>query len=210
MRTFFSCTIHASLMCGSMARRLNVFAQKSSHLCVMSLLGVPVRRFPPIIGSSPTCSLSGPSASSTPLVGTRSLPCASAPWGGMPGYLANPTPDTVVISRTRKVFFQRGAFLWGQVAFLSAGQLDLAAHICTHVMRRNCFLFWLNSTTLKVSSLILLLQLESVSKPSKISISATLCKLDQRRLQSPAERFHSCIICADQGGGGASTTAGLM
>ena len=54
MRTFFSCAIHASLMFGSRARRHNVFAKNSSHLCVMSLLGVPVSRFPPI-ASSPTC-----------------------------------------------------------------------------------------------------------------------------------------------------------
>ena len=93
MRTFFLVHNHVSLMFGSRARRLNVFAQNSSHLCVMSLLGVPVSRFPPI-ASSPTCSLSRPSASSTPLVRTRSPPCASAPWGGMSGYLANPTPDT--------------------------------------------------------------------------------------------------------------------
>ena len=88
MRTFFSCTVHASLMFGSRAGRLNVFAQKASHLCVLSLLGVPVSRFPPI-ASPPTCSLSRPSASSTPLTGT----CASAPWSGMSGHLANPTPD---------------------------------------------------------------------------------------------------------------------
>ena len=68
--------------------------KKSSHLCVMSLLGVPVGRFLPI-ASSPTCSLSRPSPSSTPLAGTRSLPCASALWGGMSGHLATPTPDTV-------------------------------------------------------------------------------------------------------------------
>ena len=55
-----------------------------SHLCVMSLLGVLVSHFPPI-ASSPTCSLSRPSASSTPLTGTRSLLCASARWSGMSG-----------------------------------------------------------------------------------------------------------------------------
>ena len=73
MRTFFSCTVHASLMFGSRARRLDVFTQKSSHLCVMSLLGVLVSRLP-LIASSPTCSLSRPSASSTSLTGTRSHP----------------------------------------------------------------------------------------------------------------------------------------
>ena len=93
MRTFFSGTVHASLMFGSRARRLDVFAQKSSHLCVMSLLGVHVCRFPPIASSS-TCFLLRPSASSTLLIGTRSLPCASAPWGGMFGSLANRAPDT--------------------------------------------------------------------------------------------------------------------
>ena len=42
----------------------------------------------------PTCSLSRLSASSTPQVGTRSPPCACAPWCGMSGYLAIPTLDT--------------------------------------------------------------------------------------------------------------------
>ena len=59
----------------------------------MSLSGVPVGRFPPI-AFSPACSLSRPSASSTPLAGTRSLPCVSARWSGMSGCLANPTPGT--------------------------------------------------------------------------------------------------------------------
>ena len=59
----------------------------------MPLLGVPSRSFPPIF-SSPTCSLTRPSASSTPLTGTRRPSCATPPWGGMSGHLANPTPDT--------------------------------------------------------------------------------------------------------------------
>ena len=67
-----------------------MFAQKLFHLCVMSLLGVPSRPF----SSLPTCSLTRPSASSTPLTGTRRSPCVSPPWGGMSGHLANPTPGT--------------------------------------------------------------------------------------------------------------------
>ena len=83
MRTLSLVHNHVSLMFGSRARRLNVFAQNSSHLCVMSLLGVPVSRFPPI-ASSPTCSrVTTFSLVHTPLVRTRSPPCASAPWGGM-------------------------------------------------------------------------------------------------------------------------------
>ena len=70
-----------------------MFAQKSSQLSVMSLLGVPPRPFRAIF-SSPTCSLTRPSASSTPLTGTRKSPCATPPWGGMSGHLANPAPDT--------------------------------------------------------------------------------------------------------------------
>ena len=89
VRAFFSCTVHASLMFGSRPRRLNVFAQKSSHLCVMSLLGVPSRLFPAVFSS-----LTRPSASSTPLTGTRRSPCALPPWCGMSGYLAHPTSDT--------------------------------------------------------------------------------------------------------------------
>ena len=57
-------------MFGSRARRLDVCAQKSSHLCVMSLLGVPVSRFPSDFFLH---------LSSTPLTGSRSPPCASAP-----------------------------------------------------------------------------------------------------------------------------------
>ena len=55
MRTFFSCTVHASLMFSAKARRLNVLAQKSSHLGVMSLLGVSASRFPPIASSPVLC-----------------------------------------------------------------------------------------------------------------------------------------------------------
>ena len=57
---------------------------------IMSLLDVPFRPFPPIF-SSPTCSLTRPSASSTPL---RQNFCATPPWRGMSGHLANPIPDT--------------------------------------------------------------------------------------------------------------------
>ena len=63
----------------------------------MSLLGFPSRPFPAIF-SSPTCSLTRPSASSTPLTGTRRSPCASPPWCGMSGYLANQTPETITLS----------------------------------------------------------------------------------------------------------------
>ena len=80
--------------------RLNDSARfpKQCHLFIMSLLGVPVGRFP-LIASSPTCSLSQPSASSTPLTGTRSPPCASARWSGtrwseMSGCIATLTPTT--------------------------------------------------------------------------------------------------------------------
>ena len=59
----------------------------------MSLLSVPFVRFP-LVASSPTCSLSRPSASSTNLAVTRSNPCTSAHWSGMSGCLANPTPHT--------------------------------------------------------------------------------------------------------------------
>ena len=48
-----------------------------------------------MISRFPTCSLSRPSASSTPLAVTRSNPCTSAQWSGMSGCLANPTPHTL-------------------------------------------------------------------------------------------------------------------
>ena len=66
---------------------------KHSHLFVMSLPGVPVTRFP-LVASSATCSLSRPSASSTPLALTRSNPCTSARWSGLSGCLGKPTPYT--------------------------------------------------------------------------------------------------------------------
>ena len=59
----------------------------------MSLLNVPCCRLPAIL-SSPTCSLTRPYASSTPLTGIRRNPCATPPWGGMSGHLATPIPDT--------------------------------------------------------------------------------------------------------------------
>ena len=52
---------------------------KWCHLSISSSLGVFVRHFS-MIASFPTCSLSRPSASSTPLNGTRSPPCVSARW----------------------------------------------------------------------------------------------------------------------------------
>ena len=60
----------------------------------MSLLIVPSVRFPSV-ASSPTCSLSRPSASSTLLERSRINPCASAHRSGMWGCLANSTPHTV-------------------------------------------------------------------------------------------------------------------
>ena len=65
--------------CGS---RLSVLRVSQIHsFLIMSLLDVPFRPFPPIF-SSPTCSLTRPSASSKPLTGIRRPPCAT------------PIPDT--------------------------------------------------------------------------------------------------------------------
>ena len=79
---------------------------------IMSLLDVPFRSFPPIFisptcldvpfrpfplnFSSPTCSLTGPSAPSTPKTGIGRNPCATPPWGGVSGHLANQIPDAGV------------------------------------------------------------------------------------------------------------------
>ena len=105
--TFFSCTHHSAQFThrsalfqgchigigsrykGSVSR----ISQKHCHLFVMSLLGVPSVRFP-LFASSPTCSLSRPSASSTSLERTTLNPCPSAHWSGMSGCLVNPTPNT--------------------------------------------------------------------------------------------------------------------
>ena len=59
----------------------------------MSLLNGAVGRFLPV-ASSPTCSLSRPSASSTSLERSGVTPCASSHWSGMSGCLANPTQHT--------------------------------------------------------------------------------------------------------------------
>ena len=59
----------------------------------MSVLNVPLSRFPQVL-SSPTCPTSRTSATSTSFVGSRQNPCASAHWSGMSGYFANPTPNT--------------------------------------------------------------------------------------------------------------------
>ena len=77
---------------GSRAGRFCEFARTISS-AVMSLVGGPSRPFP-TIHSSRTCSLTRPSASSTLLTGIRRPPCATPPWAGMSGLLANPTPDT--------------------------------------------------------------------------------------------------------------------
>ena len=53
----------------------------------------PLGRFP-LVTSSPTCSVSRPSASSTSFGRSGANPCASAHWSGMSGCLANPAPNT--------------------------------------------------------------------------------------------------------------------
>ena len=63
------------------------FSKTHFRLVVMSLLNIHFVRFPPV-ASSPTCSLSRPSASSTSLERSRINLCASAQWSGMSG----PTP----------------------------------------------------------------------------------------------------------------------
>ena len=59
----------------------------------MSLLNVPLVRFPPVT-SSLTCPVSRTSASWTSLGRSRVNPCASANWSGMSGCLANLTSNT--------------------------------------------------------------------------------------------------------------------
>ena len=79
--------------------RLSVLRVSQNHsYLIMSLLDVPFRPFPLIFCSS-TCSLTRPSASSTPLTGFRRPPCATPPWRGMSGHLANPIPDTKNVLR---------------------------------------------------------------------------------------------------------------
>ena len=81
---------------GPLGSRLSSVARfsKKCHRSIMSLLGVPDVSHFPMVTSSSTCSPSRPSASSTPLAGTRSPPCVSAQWSGMSGCIANPTADT--------------------------------------------------------------------------------------------------------------------
>ena len=69
----------------------HIFLLHSScaHLCVMSLLGVPSRPIRAIF-SAPICSLTQPSASSTPLTGTRRSLRTSV----VSDYLVSPTPHT--------------------------------------------------------------------------------------------------------------------
>ena len=69
------------------------FSALMSISFVMSLLDGPLGRYLPVT-SSPTCSLSRPSASSTSLGWSSVNPCASAHWSGTSGCLANPTPNT--------------------------------------------------------------------------------------------------------------------
>ena len=96
-RTSFSCAPHTwcLLAQGPASQDWSVLraSQEHRHLFIMSLLGVLVSRFP-LVASSPTCSLSRPSASSTLLAVTRSNTCTSAHWSGMSGCWANPTPHT--------------------------------------------------------------------------------------------------------------------
>ena len=106
-RTFFSCTHHSAqfihwsalFQCGHTAlpqgkRNLcRAFLCTHFHLVVKSLLDGPLGRFP-LVTSSPTCSLSRPSASSTSSGRSGVTPFASAHWSGMSGCLPNPTPDT--------------------------------------------------------------------------------------------------------------------
>ena len=60
---------------------------------VMSLLKVPSTPFPPIF-SSPTASLTPPTASPTPLTGIRSNPCVTPLGDGPSGHLADSIPNT--------------------------------------------------------------------------------------------------------------------
>ena len=77
MRTFFSCSAHSSCV-------TVVWIQGWTILCICA------KSF-----HLQSCrSLTRPSASSTPITGTRRPPCATPPWGGMSGHLADPTPDT--------------------------------------------------------------------------------------------------------------------
>ena len=106
-RTFFSCahhsaqfTQHCTLSNVGTPHWLKVkgicvahFSALISVSFVMSLLDGPLGRFPPVT-SSPSCSLSRPSASSTSFGGSRRTPCASAHWSAMSGCLATPTPNT--------------------------------------------------------------------------------------------------------------------
>ena len=71
MRTFFSlrARIAQFIPCTCMAQGVHNLCEIVSSL-VMSLLNVPSSHFSPIF-SSPTCSLTRPSASSTPLTGIR-------------------------------------------------------------------------------------------------------------------------------------------
>ena len=106
-RTFFSCAHHSTQFIqhctfpmwahgnGSKVKGIRVahFSSPISISFVMSLLDGPLGRFLPVT-SSPTCSLSRPSASSTSFGGSRQNSCASAHCCGMSGCLANPTPNT--------------------------------------------------------------------------------------------------------------------
>ena len=80
MRTFFSCSAHSSCVTDVWLKGQTILCvcAKSFHLCVMSLLGVPSRSFHPIF-SSPTCSLTRPSASFyTTDWNQKTSPCHSA------------------------------------------------------------------------------------------------------------------------------------
>ena len=105
MRTFFSCTAHAWLMFHwHLAQDCQVRARfsKKCHLSTMSVLGVLVGHVP-MVASAPTCSLWRPSASSTPLAGTRSLPASLLDRVRMSGCIANPTPDTALTTAMRQL-----------------------------------------------------------------------------------------------------------
>ena len=96
-RTFFSCTCHISFMRtlhGSRWKESTSFSVFHFHLfSLMSLLNVPYRPFPRVL-SSPSGSLSRPSASSSSMERScRKSPSESARWSG-PGRMADPDPNT--------------------------------------------------------------------------------------------------------------------
>ena len=83
------------------------FLRTHFHLVVMFLSDGLLGRFPPVT-SSPTCSLSRPSASSTSLGRGRVNLCAFAHWSGMSGCLVSPTPHAALQRFNRR----KGAFLF--------------------------------------------------------------------------------------------------